>query len=513
MTITVGPSRRIANSPNYKWWAYAAVAIGMFLTVMDQSGVNIALPRIADHFSADIPTVQWITLGYVLSTSALLMPVGRLSDMVGRKRVYVLGAVIFIGAAALGGSAQMFPMLIVAKVIQGIGSAGIQANGMAMIVEVFPERERGKALGLYMTVIGTGSISGPIVGGLLVSGLGWRSVFFASVPVGLIALTSAVAVLRGGAPSGRGGLRRPSFDWIGAALSSAALIIFLLAMTTAHRLGWSSPPVAGGFAISLVLVAAFLWWEVRASDPMLDLNFFRSRVFSMGVSARFLSFLGGSAVFFLMPFYLVQGLGYSPSKAGLMMVPGSICMALVGPLSGRLSDKLGTRWPTVIGMALSASAMFTFSRLTVDSPPLHVIIGMVLSGSGMGTFSSPNSSAIMSSLDRDRFGIASAFLNLTRTSANVMGIAVATTIITLTMGSLGFEPNLSAVSGEGGAGVKSAFVSGLSRSFLISGSLMLLAMALSWFRGSTRTGNVAADGTHRQPRASPTTGDDQVLRS
>ena len=160
-----GPVQRITESPNYKWWAYAAIAVGMFLTVMDQSGVNIALPRIAEHFDADIPTVQWITLGYVLSTSAMLMPMGRLSDMIGRRRVYIMGFVIFIAAAAFGGSSPSFSLLVVAKVLQGVGSAGIQANGMAMIAEVFPERERGKALGLYMTVIGTGSISGPIVGG------------------------------------------------------------------------------------------------------------------------------------------------------------------------------------------------------------------------------------------------------------------------------------------------------------------------------------------------------------
>ena len=177
----IAPIEKVTRSPNYKWWAYFSIAIGLFLTVLDQSGVNIALPRIAEEFGADIPTVQWISLSYVLATSATLMPLGRLSDMIGRKLVYVTGFVVFVGAAVLAGSADTFMLIIVAKVVQGVGSAAIQANGMAMVTQVFPERERGRALGLYMSIIGTGAISGPIVGGLLVTQLGWRAVFFASV--------------------------------------------------------------------------------------------------------------------------------------------------------------------------------------------------------------------------------------------------------------------------------------------------------------------------------------------
>ena len=167
---------------------------------------------------------------------------------------------------------------------------------------------------------------------------------------------------------------------------------------------------------------------------MLDLNFFRSKVFSMGVSARFLSFVAGSSVFFLMPFYLIVVLGNPASRAGLMLVPGSVAMAVMGPVSGLLADRVGTRWLSVLGMGLSASAMFIFSRLTVDSSWVHVVVGMVLSGSGMGIFSSSNTTAIMGSMDRERYGIVSAFLNLTRTSANVTGVVLATTIVALDHG-------------------------------------------------------------------------------
>ena len=505
VTLSFGPSKRIANSANYKWWVYSAVAVAMFLTVMDQTSVNIALPRIADHFGADLPTVQWITLSYVLSTSAMVMPLGRISDMMGRKRVVITGFLIFMGAAALGGTAQAFPMILVAKIIQGVGAAAIQANGMAMVIEAFPQRERGKATGMYMTIIGTGSISGPIIGGFLVSSLGWRSVFFTAIPVGFIALLAAIVVLKGRNATMQGGSQIASFDLGGASLSSAATISLLLVITNAHRLGLTSPYIIAGFTIAVVLIAGFIWWELRAKDPMLDLSFFRSTVFSLGVSARFLSFLGGSSVFFLMPFYLIQGLGYPANRAGLLMVPGSLSMAIMGPISGRLSDKIGTRWLTVAGMALSASAMFTFSRLTVDFSPIHVVMGMILSGCGMGMFNSTNTSAVMSSLVNPKFGIVSGFLNLTRTSANLTGVALATTIVTITMGSLGYEPSLSAMSSEEGEGVTAAFVSGVNRAYLVGAGYVLIAMVLSAIRSEPRPSSQPSSEPSPRPRSSSST--------
>ncbi len=486
MIPAVGPSRRLTASPYYKWWVYGAVATGMFVTVMDQSGVNIALPRIADQFDAYIPAVQWVTLGYVLSTSALLLPIGRVSDMVGRTRVYLAGLLVFMGLAAMGGAAQTLPVLIAAKVLQGAGAAAIQANGMAMIVSAFPDRERGRAVGLHMTVIGTGSISGPIIGGLLTSRFGWRAVFYAGIPMGLIAVAAGLAVLRREAPARSTGSPGVKFDWPGAGMSSGALVTFLLGITNGYRLGWSSPFVVAAFGIAALLSVAFVRWERGASDPMLDLSLFRSKLFSMGVSARFLSFLGSSSVFFLMPFYLMQVLGYPASRAGLMVVPSSICMAIVGPISGRLSDRVGTRWLAVGGMALTAAAMFTFSRLTVDSSPALVIFGMVLSGSGSGIFSSTNTSAVMSSLGREKYGIVSALLSVTRTSANVTGVAIATTIIAVAMGSLGYEPTLAGVGNGGGEGVRLAFMTGLRWAYLLAVALVLAAMTLSALRGESR---------------------------
>ncbi len=480
--LSIGPLARITSSPNYKWWAYGAVAIGMFLSVMDQSGINIALPQISEHFSADIPTVQWITLGYSLATSAMLMPMGRLSDMIGRKRVYLIGYAGFIVLAFVGGLSQSLGFLIAAKVLQGIASAGVQANSMALITEVFPSNERGKAMGLYMTIIGTGAISGPILGGLIVSSFGWRWVFFAGIPIGILAMVSASLILKGFNAQQTAGTRRGSFDWIGAALSSAALVVFLLAMTNGWKVGWTSAPIVAGFVASVVMLAAFIIWELRVSDPMLDLSLFSSRVFSLAISARFVQFMGGSAIFFLMPFYLIQGLGYEASRAALLMIPGSLCMAIVSPLAGRLSDRLGTKWLAAAGAIFSAAGMLNLSLLSIESPAWQIMLGIFLSGLGMATFSSPNTSAIMGSLTPEKYGIVSGFVNLARTAANVTGVAISTTFVTITMASYGYEPSLSALTDGGGEGVRIAFVSGLSLALKISFGLMLLALALTLFR-------------------------------
>ncbi len=504
------PIARIAESPNYKWWAYLALAIGLSLNVMDQSGVNIALPQIADYFEADIPTVQWLSLGYILTTSAMLMPAGRLSDMIGRKRMYLIGFSIFVLSAFAGATAQSWTVLLASKLVQGIGSAAIQANGMAMIAETFPSNERGKSLGLYMAVIGAGAITGPVAGGVLVSNFGWRSIFFAGIPVALTAIAAAAFILRGRSPEQSRRKEKWSFDWLGATFSSAALVSFLLAMTNAWKLGWTSPVILTGITLAVAMLAAFLWWETRTRDPMLDLSLFKSRVFSLAIGARFISFLGGSAVFFLMPFYLIQGLGHTAEHAALLMIPGSISMIVIGPLSGRLSDRVGTRWPAVFGMCISTSAMVLFSTLDADSSDYQVAIGMMLSGIGMASFSSPNSSAIIGSLPIEKYGIVSAFVNLARTSANMSGVALATTVVTFNMAASGFEPSLSTVEGAGNSGATAAFVEGMARAYTISAAAMVVALVMTIFRGEVQpVPELAGGNTTRQDPPSDESESDQ----
>ncbi len=475
----------ILQSANYKYWAFFAIAIGIFISVVDQGSVNIAAPTIAEYFDTDIPTIQWVAIAYALTISALLLPMGRLADLVGRKKVYISGSLLFVIGAALAGSAVNLPHLFAARVLQGIGGAMTQGTGMAIITSVFPGQERGKSIGLIMTTVGTGAIAGPAIGGLLVGGIDWRAVFFFGVPLMLIGTIACFAILDDRrAVQVTQGPREGNFDWMGAALSSGMLIVLMLALTTGHRSGWYSPPILTALVGFVALLGAFIWWELRVSNPMLDVRLFARRTFSLGVSANFLAFLGSSAVLFLTPFYLQKVLGFSPSEAGLMTMPGALCMALMGPISGRFSDRYGWRRFTVGGLVLSVSGMLILSRLSENSPVIMVIGGLVLQNSGMGLFYSPNSSSILSAVERERYGVISAFVNLIRNSANVTSIAIATAIVTATMGYMGFEPSLEAVSsGDGGGGVISAFVSGLGNAYLAMLGLLVVGLAVSTFKG------------------------------
>ena len=234
--------RALKASQRYKWWVFSTIAIGTFVSVLDHGTVLVALPEIEEHFQSDLPTVQWIVVGYALAISVLILPMGRLGDILSRKHVYIAGLVVFVGASAMAGFATGLPMLIAAKVLQGIGSAMVQGNGMATVISAFPSSERGKALGTHMSVVGGGAIAGPAVGGLLIAAFGWRSVFFFNIPAGLIAIAASWYVLeqmREGAADRPGG--RPAFDWLGAALSGMALLAFLLVVGNGDRQGWVSP--------------------------------------------------------------------------------------------------------------------------------------------------------------------------------------------------------------------------------------------------------------------------------
>ena len=473
----------LVQSTNYKYWAYGAVAIGLFASVVDHGSVNIALPRIADHFHTDIPSVQWVVIAYALTISALLLPMGKMADMVGHKRVYISGSLVLIIGAILAGRAWNLESLILFRVLQGVGGAMTQGTGMAIVVSAFPANERGKAIGLVMTIVGTGAVAGPAVGGLLVGALGWRSVFFLNVPLVLLGVAASLVILQGVRGSQAGlGLR---FDWLGATLSAAVLVAFLLLVSNGHKAGWNWTVIVIGAPGVLALMAGFIWWELHTSDPMLDLRLFQRLTFSFGSSAAFFAFLGSSGVLFLMPFYLQGVLGYSPAKAGLVVVPAALSMAVLGPLSGRLSDRYGWRPFTVGGLALSVTGLFMLSQVTVHSSLALILPALMLSSSGNGVFYAPNSNSILSAVGQEQFGVVMGLLNLIRNAANVTSVAGATAVVSITMVSMGSEPSLDLV--RSGVGSE-AFTSGLHNAFLGMMGALALGMVVSAFKfQQTRT--------------------------
>ena len=489
----------LAQRSSYRWWVFATISMGTFVSVLDQSSLSLALPRIAGHFSAPIPTVQWVTLGYMLTTSSLLLPVGRMSDIVGRKRVYVAGFTIFVITAILAGLSNSLSAIILFKGLQGAGAAMIQANAMAIVTTSFSGSERGKVIGLLMTTVGSGAIAGPMVGGTVVGLLGWRSAFFLGAPLGVVSIVGALLVLEGRARAAAGdpnsaGVSR--FDWLGATLSAAALSILLLVVTNAHLVGWLSPLAIATFGAVVALLGVFIWWESRAPEPMLSLELFKRRLFTLGSAASFLTFMSGTSVFFLMPFFLQGVRGYSPAEAGLLLGPSALCFAIAGPIAGRLSDRYGWQRFAIGSLVVIGVGLFGLATLGDHTPLWRVIGALFMQSIGMGFFYSPNSSAVLSAVERSRYGVATAFMTLMRTGASVIGIAVVTSIVTAVMGSLGYEPSLDAVTSaaSGGEGVKSAFTQGLRTAYLAMLGLNCIALVLSCFRGGKALRDEASTG-------------------
>ena len=474
-------SRKLSLSRHYKWWVFLALAIGTFTSVADFGSLNVTMPTIAEHFGTDLPTTQWVLIGYALVISALLLPMGRLSDIVGRKRVYISGFVIFVVGGVFAGTSDSIIMLIGFKALQGLGASMTQGTGMAMVLSTFPSEERGKAIGSFITVVGSGNVAGPALGGLIAGTLGWQWVFYFGVALALLAIMAVSLVLDGSIYSRRG-IGSASFDWLGAALSTASLVTFLLVMTNAPRLGWTYPLVLVGIVALVAFVTAFIWWELRCETPMIDVRLFKMRLVSLGVAAQFISFIGNSSMRFLLPFFMQAALGYSPQQIGLIFIPASIAMIVTGPVSGRLSDRFGYRWFTVGGLSVSVCGLLLLSTLSIESSVWKVAIAMLLLTGGTGTFYPPNNASIMQQVPESRYGVMSGFINLVRNSANITGTAVATAIVAAVMVSMGYLPNLSSVAETGDIGLLTAFVSGLRTAYIIVAGLMLVGVVFSFIR-------------------------------
>ncbi len=461
----------------YRWWVYAATSLGIFVSVADHGATAVALPSIADEFRTDLPTVQWVMIAYALTIGSLLLPMGRLSDIVGRKRLYLVGFVIFLAAALLCALSGSIATLIGSRVLMGLGASMTQATSTAILLSSFHESERGKALGLQLSAVGAGAVGGPPIGGLVVELFGWRGIFLLTAVLTVAAIAFAQVVLDRRRTDGA--LSGGRFDLVGAITSTAVLVVFLLAMSNGAELGWRSAPIVAGFAAVVGLAAFFTYWELRARSPMLDVTLFRHPVFTIGVAASAISFMSISSVRFLMPFYLQTVLGYSPGAVGLVLVPAAFAMILMGPLGGRLSDRYGWTPFNVGGLAFSAIGLFILSRATETSPIGLIVLGTVTQSVGSGIFNPPNNSSILSVVDRSSYGAMSGFLNLVRNAANITGIAVATTIVVTVMGAQGFEPSLAAVSESGGQGVLGAFTSGMKTAYLAMSGFALAGAVLS----------------------------------
>ncbi len=409
-----------------KWWVLLAVGTGTFMSGLGGSAVNTVLPVIRAAFGTDVAAIEWVVTTYLLVVSGLLLSFGRLGDLRGHKPVYVAGFAVFVLGSVLCGIAPSAGGLVAFRGVQALGAAMLFANSPAILTKSFPGQQRGQALGLLAAMTYLGLTAGPSLGGWLTVQLGWRAVFYVNVPVGALALGLSLRFI----PADEPATRLEPFDLLGAVGFTAALIALLLALNQGHAWGWGSPAIVGLLLVAGLLAAAFVRRELRVPSPMLDLRLFRSRPFSAAAASALINYVCVYTISFLLPFYLIQGRGLSPDRAGLVLTAQPIVMAVAAPLSGTLSDRIGARLPGTLGMAILAAGLFLLSRLGPEAPLGEVALALAVAGLGTGTFISPNNSMLMGSAPPHRQGIAAGILATARSVGMVLGVGLAGAVFT-----------------------------------------------------------------------------------
>jgi len=480
-----------------KWLAMAAVSMGVFLGTIDGSIINVSLPTLMEALKTNFPTIQWVILGYLLTVTCLLLSMGRLADIQGKKKIYLIGFVVFTLGSMLCGFSPSAGWLVAFRIIQAVGAAMVMALGSGIITDAFPSHERGKALGLMGTVVSVGIATGPALGGLLLGTVGWRAIFFVNVPIGIVGVFMVRAFVRQDTPTGR-----QRFDFLGAGTMFISLLSLLLALTLGQSLGFNSLPIWGLLANFILFLAIFLFIERKVDQPMVDLTMFRKPPFSVGLLTGYMTFVALGGVFIL-PFYLQGVLGYSAAQVGLLLSVLPIALSITSPLSGSLSDRFGTRGLATAGLLVIALTFLLISTLQADTTTWGYILRMAPLGIGFGLFQSPNNSAIMGSVIKKRLGIASGFLAMSRTLGQTTGVALFGAI---------FAIAAAAYAGQtGNINVDSlppnALVLGMHDAFIILAAMMLVGTGISavglWKKWETKPES-------ENPSTSPTIPQEQV---
>jgi EmrB/QacA subfamily drug resistance transporter len=418
--------RKFLSDVQPKWWVLIAVAVGSFMGTLDSSVVNVILPTMRREFGCSVATIEWVVTIYLLVVCGFLLTFGRLGDMRGHKRIYILGFAIFTASSAACGMAWGVVPLIAARALQALGASILYANSAAILTTNFPASERGRALGLQAVMIYLGSLTGPLLGGWLTDAFGWRTVFYINVPVGLIGSVLCMKFIPRDEVESHG----ESFDFGGASLFMAAFVLLLLGLNQGYDRGWTSLPILGLMGGAVLLLLLFVLLEHRVLHPLLDMSLFRKTQFSMSVASSVLNYMAIFSILFLMPFYLIQGRGFSPGQAGVWLTIQPGVMTICAPISGILSDRIGTRRPATLGMAILGVGLVLLSFLRADSSMTLVGLALGVTGLGTGIFVAPNTSALMGSAPAHRQGMAAGVQATARYSGMIVGIGVAGAIFT-----------------------------------------------------------------------------------
>ncbi|MDR2977647.1 MAG: MFS transporter [Streptococcaceae bacterium] len=459
--------------------ALIAIGIFTFMSTLDSSIVNIALPTMSRELHVTTSQITWVVTVYLIVISAIILIFGRLGDLVGKSKIMKIGWAVFILGSFLAGlnMGLGLPMLLSARVIQAIGASMMMATGFGLIAEMFPIASRARALSLNAMFVSVGSIAGPALGGLILSVLSWNYIFWINVPIGIVAwIFGNRALIK---DKSNGNIK--DVDLTGGTLMTAVIVLVFLTLNSGQAVGWTNPLILAGVVLALAFFIGFVALEKRKArendKPLLDLNIFKSRIFTQSLIMALLNFTVAIFSSILLPFYLQNYRGFAPGSAGLMMMAYPIAMLIFAPISGWLSDQIDKEKVTFIGLCMIVIAQICYIMIDKNSSILLVIVAMLIQGAAMGTFQSPNNALIMETVDHKYLGIAGSVNSLARNLAFVLGTSLATIALYMSMSStLGYKVT-SYLKTEPGA-----FLTGLHFAFSIGLVLVLISWLLGLYR-------------------------------
>lgn len=407
-----------------RWIILFTVLSATFMSTLDGSIVNVALPSMAVHLKVGMAGVTWVVTSFLITVAATILIFGRIGDIKGKTKVFSFGVVLFTIGSLLCGFTNSLLILVIARVIQAIGAAATMATNQGIITQVFPANERGRALGVLGTFVALGSMAGPPIGGFIVSALSWKYIFLINVPIGIIVFIMTMKVF----PKSNKVVDE-KLDARGAALFMIATVAFFGAVVQGQSTGYNNPIMIGAFIVSFAAFVAFIIAEKKIEMPLLDLSIFSNSLFSISIICAFISFVAISASNIILPFYFQDTLKFSAAVTGMFMMVSPIVLSIVAPFSGYLSDKIGSEILTLIGLIFTSLGLFLISSLNEKSSVAFLLIYIVIMTMGNGMFQSPNNSLVMSTVPKNKLGIAGSVNALIRNLGFVLGTSVSTLIL------------------------------------------------------------------------------------
>lgn len=412
------------HEERYMWIAISVVIVGTFMAILDSSIVNVAIPKMMTIFSASTEQIEWILTGYMLTMSIVIPLTGYLGDRFGLKKLYVFALAVFTIGSALCGLATSTETMVAARVVQAIGGGMIMPVGMAMIYQIVPLEKRGLAIGIWGISAMAAPAIGPTLSGYIIQYMNWRLIFTLNIPVGIIGVTLAIILLKE-TPT----RNDKTFDIFGAITSAVGLFTLLLALSKGNSEGWTSVYILGLFAVAAISLTSFIYIELHHEDPLLELRILKVFPYGLSMIISTITTIGMYGALFLMPLYLQNLRGYTPMQAGMLMLPAAIVTGIMMPISGRLFDKFGAKWITIIGLTILTAASYLLSRLSLQTSYNTIMMIMMVRGIGMGLAIMPTQTAGMNAIPRELSGRGTALNSTVKQVAGSFGISILTTIL------------------------------------------------------------------------------------